>query len=181
MPRVLTRLGPAVALLGAALVGCTNDDHAKGKVEVTEVRAPELEKAIKGQKGKVVLVDCWATWCAPCVKTFPNLVQRHKKYADKGLVCMSVSMDKLGKQDSYDKDAVLKFLTDKKATFANFIVSEPEKDEEQLLKLLGDYSLIPYMALFDRNGRRIWGSDDLPKLTDAQIDKKIEELLADKP
>jgi hypothetical protein len=47
--------------------------------------------------------------------------------------------------------------------------------------LLGDFSAIPYMCLFDRSGRRVWASDTLPRLTDAQIDKKIETLLADKP
>jgi thiol-disulfide isomerase/thioredoxin len=181
MRRTCFYLLPAFALIGFALTGCARDEPAKGQVEVTEVRAPAFEKFIKEQKGKVVLVDCWATWCAPCVKKFPQLVERHKKYAEKGLVCVSVCMEKVSKPKEYDKEKVLEFLKEKKATFPNFIVADPDKDEEAFLKLLGDFSLIPYMALFDRNGRRIWASDELPRLTDEQLDKKIEALLADKP
>jgi len=181
MRRTCFRLTPAFALLGAVLVGCANDETPKGKVEVTEVRAQELEKALKDQKGKVVLVDCWATWCPPCVKSFPQLVDRHKKYAEKGLACVSLCVDKYGKEDDYDKEKVVTFLKDRRATMLNFIVAEPKKDEEPLLKLLGDFSTIPYMALFDRNGRRVWESDERPRLTEEQLNKKIEELLADKP
>jgi thiol-disulfide isomerase/thioredoxin len=179
MRRTIWLLLPAFGLLGA-LVGCSADEPAKG-VDVSEVRAADLEKAIKDQKGKVVVIDCWATWCAPCVKSFPHLVEMHKKYAEKGLVCMSLSMDKYGDEDAYKKEKVLKFLQEKKATFPNFIVAEPKKDEEALLKLLGDYSAIPYMVIFDRTGRRVWTSDEGPKIKDAELEKKIEELLAEKP
>jgi thiol-disulfide isomerase/thioredoxin len=195
MRRTISRLLPAFALCGAALVGCVNNEAGKGTTEgpgkdppvaspgvtVTEVRAPELVKAIKDQKGKVILIDCWALWCPPCVKGFPHLVERHKKYAAQGLVCMSVSMDKFSNPSAYSKEKVLTFLTEKGATFPNFVIAEPKLDEEALLKLLGDFSGIPYMTLFDRNGRRVWASDELPRLTDEQLDKKIETLLADKP
>ncbi|MBA4068074.1 MAG: hypothetical protein C0501_31100 [Isosphaera sp.] len=169
----------APVALAAVVLGCAADPPARG-VDAPEVRAADLEKAIKDQKGKVVLVDCWATWCAPCVKKFPQLVELHQKYADQGLVVVGVSMDKYGDADGYKKDKVLKFLADQKATFPNFIVAEPKKDEEPLLKLLGDYSAIPYMALYDRAGRRVWTTDDTPKLKDGELAKKIEEELAKK-
>jgi thiol-disulfide isomerase/thioredoxin len=127
-----------------------------------------------------VLIDCWATWCAPCVKKFPHLVELHKKYSEQGLVCMSLSLDKLGPEDSYKPEAVVKFLKDKGAEFPNYVIAEPKKDEEGLLKLLGEYSAIPYMAMYDRLGRRIWSSDE-KKLTDEQLNKLIEEKLSEKP
>jgi thiol-disulfide isomerase/thioredoxin len=168
-------------LLGLALTLATvrAEEPAKA-VTVTEVRAPDLEKAIKDQKGKVILIDCWATWCVPCVKKFPHLVELHKKYGSKGLACMSLSMDKFGNEDEYNKEKVLKFLKEKEAAFQNFVVTEPKKDEEPLLKLLGDFSAIPYMAMFDRSGRRVWSSDE-KKLSDEDLDKKIEALIAEKP
>jgi thiol-disulfide isomerase/thioredoxin len=179
MRRLAYLLVPGLVLLGTIL-GCARDEPVKG-VDVTEARAADFEKAVKDQKGKVVLVDCWATWCAPCVKNFPHLVGTHKKYAEKGLVCVSLNMDKYGDADAYSKDKVLKFLKDKGAAFPNFILTEPKKDEKEFETLLGDYYSIPYMVLFDRNGRRVWASDERPKLTDEQIDKKIEALLAEKP
>jgi thiol-disulfide isomerase/thioredoxin len=167
--------------LAAAIVGCGREDASKGDITVMEARAPEIEKAIKDQKGKVVLVDCWATWCPPCVKSFPHLVETQRKYADKGLVCISLCMDKFNDEDGYSKEKVLSFLKDKRASLANYIVSEPKQDGKELEKLLGDYLIIPYMVLFDRNGRRVWTSDERPRLGDPEIDKKIESLLADKP
>jgi thiol-disulfide isomerase/thioredoxin len=167
----------AAATVGAVLTGCAADE-VKG-VDVAEVRAADFEKALKDQKGKVVVIDCWATWCAPCVKKFPHLVEMHKKYADKGLVCMSLSLDKAGVDEAdYKKDKVLKFLKDKGAAFPNFIVVEPEKDEEAFKKLIGDYVGIPYMVIFDRTGKKVWTSDE--KLDAKQLEKFIEQELAKK-
>jgi len=166
-----------------AWAGCSRGlpPEEAGKIQVAEVQVAQLEKAIQDHKGKVILIDCWATWCVPCVKKFPKLVERHQKYASQGLVCMSVSMDKLGAAEQYSKEKVLKFLQEKRATFPNFILIQPDKEEEALVKLIGDCFLIPHLALFDRQGRRIWTSADGPELTDEQLDKKIEQLLAEKP
>jgi thiol-disulfide isomerase/thioredoxin len=180
MRRLLSGLIPAAAVLATALVGC-GGGAPEEPVSVTEVSAADFEKALKDHKGKVVLIDCWATWCAPCVKKFPHLVELHKKYADKGLVCVSLSMDKFGDIEDYKKEKVLDFLKDKKATFPNFIVSNPKKDEEPLGKLIGDFSLIPYMVMFDRAGKKVWTSDDNPKYTDEQLNTIIETELDKKP
>lgn len=178
MFRAISALVPSVCLLIGAVAGCA-DEPAKN-VTATEVSAKDLKKAVEDKKGKVVLIDCWATWCAPCVKKFPHLVELHKKYGEKGLVCMSLSMDKFGDEDAYKQEKVLSFLKDKGAVFPNYIVMEPKKDEEALLKFLGDFSAIPYMVMYDRSGKKVWSSDDM-KLTDEQLDKKIEEHLAEKP
>ena len=175
---MIRRILAVLALFTAGvLIGVAADEPAK-PVEVTEVRATELQKAFADQKGKVVLVDCWATWCAPCVKKFPHLVELHKTYADKGLVCVSLSMDKFGDEDDYKKEKVVKFLKDKGATFPNFIISEPKKDEEALLKILGDFQAIPYMVMYDRTGKKVWTSDE--KLDDEKLAKLIEAELAKK-
>jgi thiol-disulfide isomerase/thioredoxin len=148
------------------------------KITVEEVRGDVLAAAIAKHKDKVVVVDLWATWCTSCVKKFPHFVDLHKKYADKGLVCVSVSMDRLT-PTTYKKDAIVAFLNKKQAAFPNYIVLEPEDDEKSLGKLLTeDYRLIPLMVIFDKAGRRTWTSGDGPQLSDAELDKKIEELLA---
>jgi thiol-disulfide isomerase/thioredoxin len=172
MPRLLAGAAPLLVML-TVLVGCGNDEPAK-PVTVAEVSAAEFESALKAMKGNVVLVDCWATWCGPCVKKFPQLVELHKKFADKGLTCVSLSMDKFSDPDDYKKEKVLDFLKEKKATFPNFIVVNPKKDEEPLTKLIGDFSAIPYMVMFDRSGKKVWSSDENPKITNPQLEKLIE-------
>ena len=44
-------------------------------------------------KGKIVLVDFWATWCPPCRKSIPELIELQKKYQEEGLVVLGISMD----------------------------------------------------------------------------------------
>ena len=46
-------------------------------------------------KGKVVVVDFWATWCPPCRKEIPAYIEMQKKYADRGLVILGFSVDEL--------------------------------------------------------------------------------------
>lgn len=168
----------ACCVAAAAGVGMADDSTAKKAdanialaiADKTEV----LDAAVKKQKGKVVLIDFWATWCAPCVKKFPHLVELHRKYSGKGLVCMSVTLD-----DEEDKDKALMFLKDKGAAFPNFLLTATSKDEEK--KLEDRYGLrgsIPYMVAFNRNGERIWDSNT--KKTDAELDEFIEMELSRK-
>lgn len=57
-------------------------------------------------KGKVVLVDFWATWCGPCIAELPNVQETYKKYHDKGFEVLGISLDE-------DQDAFSKFLEEK--------------------------------------------------------------------
>lgn len=184
MRTVFARMGVFVAGVAAVVGGfvacgpCAEEKAAAKGVTVAEVKGDALDKAIKGHKDKVVVVDCWATWCVPCVKKFPHLVEMHKKYADKGLVCVSVSMDLLGAKDEYKKDKVHAFLKEKGAAFPNFIALDPDGDAKLEATLGEDFRLLPYMVIFDKAGRRVWDSSNGPELTDAQLEKKVEELLS---
>lgn len=168
----------------AAVVGagaCAQSPAAdKDAVTLEESRAEKLLAAIKAQKDKVVVVDFWATWCAPCVKKFPHLVELHKKHAAKGLVCVSVDMDRLG-GGKYDREQAFGFLKKQNATFPNFVMTDPEADDKALEAAFGeDFRLLPYLVMFDRGGRRVWDSANAPTgpdTTPAQVEAKVVELL----
>jgi thiol-disulfide isomerase/thioredoxin len=159
----------AVLTVCALAPGC---DPPKDPVEVREVNFDALAAAMKDQTGKVVLVDFWATWCGPCVKRFPHLVELDKKYAAKGLVCMGLSMD-----DAKQKKEVGRFLATHDAAFANFLLVEGGKDEDRIVERFGYNNAIPFMALFDKSGAKVWDSGHKP-LTDDGLDRLIETQLA---
>ena len=87
---VRNQFGLGAALLGA-LVGIGTQVQAAPTVQ--EVTPQGLKSAIAKNKGKVVIVNFWATWCGPCVEELPALSKLAKANAPKGAVLLLVSAD----------------------------------------------------------------------------------------
>ncbi|MCE9560497.1 MAG: TlpA family protein disulfide reductase [Planctomycetes bacterium] len=115
-----------------------------------------VEQAINAAKGKVVLVDCWATWCPPCVASFPKLVEKHEKYANKGLAVISVSMDR-----PTEGAKVIAFLQKHNATFTNLLLKMDEAAQVGLQEKFDYMNAIPHAVLFNKNGQRVWSGHPL--------------------
>src|SRR5205823_1339857 len=96
------------------------------KIELKVIKHADLVKAIEAHKGKVVLVDFWATWCPPCVAKFPKVVHLHEQFQAKGLVCISASFNELPQ-----KEKALKFLNDKKAFLENYLIEDTENSQNE--------------------------------------------------
>lgn len=111
-------------------------------------------------KGKVVLVDFWASWCAPCRATNPNLVRLHNKYNDKGFVILSVSEDK-------GKPEWLSAIQTDNLTWNTHIL-----DNNKAIAFRYGVSSIPYKLLIDKEGR-IASS----KISGNKLENRIKELL----
>jgi peroxiredoxin len=89
--------------------------------------------------GRVVVLNFWATWCAPCVEEMPSLVQLQQRFKDRGVTVLGVSVD-------VDGDAYHKFLKDYKIDFLT--VRDPD---QKTSNLFGSFKW-PETYIIDRNG-----------------------------
>jgi thiol-disulfide isomerase/thioredoxin len=78
------------------------------EIGLTDVRGVRVDAA--SLKGKVVIVDFWASWCGPCKEEMPVLERLYKKYKSRGLVVVGVSVDQeLGNMKSFLKQVPVSF------------------------------------------------------------------------
>ena len=95
------RLLLAIVLLIVLIAGCTEKGSQGGSVapNFTLQDMSGKKVTLSDYKGKVVLLEFWATWCPPCRMAIPGLEKLHKAYKEKGLVLLAVSMDQGGWDD----------------------------------------------------------------------------------
>ena len=119
-------------------------------------------------KGKVVLIDFWATWCSPCRESIPHLVQLYKNYQKNGLELIGMNVDK------GDLNAVLNFVKSMDIPYPIAITPDAVMKDFGVLGL-------PTTILIDKEGKvrdKITGfNSEIAK----QMVAKIEDLTAEKP
>lgn len=120
-----------------------------GEVTVKIANIQEFEKAIAAHKGKVVVVDVWGLFCAPCKAKFPSVVKMYKDYAKEGLVVISLSLD----EPDQEKE-VLAFLKKHDADFPNFILKDTEENKDAWDKRF-PFMSPPVMHIFGRDGKLV--------------------------
>jgi thiol-disulfide isomerase/thioredoxin len=148
-----------------------------GEVQLKTIKYADLVKAVRDQRGKVVVVDLWGDFCLPCKREFPRLVELHQMYASKGLVCISVALDAPADPNvPTPPPGVLKFLLAKKATFANYWLHDEGAVWTDRFGIQG----VPAVFVFDRQGRRAakFTQDDGKNFDYTDVRKVVEKLLA---
>ncbi len=136
-----------------------------------EVDAKGLAREIAKEKGRVVLVNFWATWCVPCREEFPDLVRLEKKYRDRGLSIVGVSTD-LAK----DLPAVEKFLAATKPDFRNYRKSSGGDDQDFIESVDPKWGgELPFSVLYGRDGKKT--SVLSGKQSPADFEKAVAKLL----
>lgn len=99
--------------------------------------------SVANYKGKVVLIDFWATWCGPCVAEFPNVLKTYEKYHPKGFEMIGISLDQ-------DEKALKTFIKERGVTWQQFFDGKGWGN-----KLAGKYGVnsIPATYLLDGEGK----------------------------
>jgi cytochrome c biogenesis protein CcmG/thiol:disulfide interchange protein DsbE len=127
-------------------------------------RASDLD--LSAYRGKVVYVDFWASWCAPCRESFPWLDGLVREYASKNLVVIGVNVDK-------DRDRAERFLNETPADFP--IVYDPHGDLAAAYKVAG----MPSAILIDRAGHVRFQHAGFSTKQKGLYEEQLQTLLAE--
>jgi len=118
-------------------------------------------------RGKVVIVDFWATWCGPCVMSIPELVDLQEKYKAKGLVVLGISVD----DDKVSKEELLAFKEKMRIVYP--ILRANNKVFEDYFGRTRGFS-IPTLFVIDREGKV---RDRFVGFKPGAVEKSIQSLL----
>jgi thiol-disulfide isomerase/thioredoxin len=164
--KLLRAAAVALALAGTAVVGSAQVHP--GDAFPALAKAGLTGGTLPDTAGKVVLVDFWASWCAPCKASFPAYSQLNDAYAGKGLAVVAVSVDT-------SPDAFAAFVARMKPSFATL------NDSGQ--KLVGEVQVptMPTCYLVDRSGKvRSMHAGYHGGQTERDLRREIEALLAER-
>jgi thiol-disulfide isomerase/thioredoxin len=117
---------------------------------LTEVDEAGYARLVESHKGKVVLVNFWATWCPPCLAELPDLVKLEQRLKAKGFQLVYVSAD-----DPDENATAHKLLTSKGVASRSYLKAA-KNDEKFINAIDAKWSgAVPALFLYDRQGRKV--------------------------
>lgn len=157
-PLVMQKMKEIEAATGPLAIGSVAPDMEYDNPEGKKMKLSDL-------RGKVVLIDFWASWCRPCRNENPNVVKLYQKYQAKGFDIYSVSLDR-------DKTSWINAIKSDNLTWENH-VSDLKYWSSAGAKQY-NVSSIPSTFLLDREGRII-----AKNLRGAALEQKLQEILGE--
>ena len=141
----------------------------KAAVErIYAVRLPDLKGAmqpVEQWRGQVLVVNFWATWCAPCREEIPGFVRLQERYGSRGLLFVGIALDQ--------PDQVAEFAREFQINYPLLIGG---LESMELLRGVGNRSgLLPYTVVIDRGGRVV--SREPGGLKEPRLEGLIQPLL----
>jgi thiol-disulfide isomerase/thioredoxin len=114
-------------------------------------------------KGKVVMIDFWATWCPPCRAMIPGMVELQEEYLDKGFMIVGISLDEKG------PGVVREFNKEFKVNYTSLL------GDEAVVRTFGGIRVIPTSFIINREGRIV--STHVGYVTKEKLESEIKPLL----
>jgi thiol-disulfide isomerase/thioredoxin len=162
MKKVFLLVIPIFLLISCS--GARKTNNSANNINFTLNQFGGGKVSLAEQKGKVVLVDFWATWCGPCRAAIPHLVGMYNKYKDQELVVLGISLDQ-------EKDALPKFIKDYNITYPILY------GEEQVTKAY-EVQSIPTLVVFDKKGKIAFREVGFSDENISTLEQKIKDALA---
>jgi peroxiredoxin len=131
----------------AAMAKLAADDEDRQHADFTLTDLQGRNWTLQSLRGKVVLVNFWATWCGPCRKEMPDLDVVYKRFKDQGLVLLAISDEEVAK--------VKPFLAENKVSYP--ILLDPGRKVNDLFHIEG----IPRSFVYDRKGKLVVQAIDM--------------------
>ena len=123
------------------------DDQLRQKADFTLTDLQGKTWTLSELRGKVVLVNFWATWCPPCRKEMPDLEALYNRFKDQGLVILAISDEEVGK--------VQPFIAERKITYP--VMLDQGRKVNELFEVEG----IPKSFVYNREGKLVAQSIDM--------------------
>jgi len=119
-------------------------------IEIKSIAQNEIDNLIENRKGKLLLINIWATWCIPCREEFPDLVELSQNYQNE-LDVVAISVD--FKEDIENK--IIPFLKKNKVEFPVYI--NGFKKDDQLINYFSEVwnGAIPATFIYDKKGKQV--------------------------
>ena len=140
---------------------------AEPLARINEISYPKM---IAAQRGKVVLVDFWATWCVPCRKELPELVKLEARLKSKGLVLIPISAD-----EPENEAGAREFLTKAGVKTQGYL--KAPKDDDAFIRAIDPKwgGELPALVLYDKTGRKvqIWKGETAVAAIEAAVNKLL--------
>ena len=131
----------------AAIAKLEADDQGRQRADFTLTDLQGKSWTLSELRGRVVLVNFWATWCQPCRKEMPDLEDLYNRFKGEGLVVLGISDD--------DAAKVRPFIAEHAVTYP--ILLDPDRKVNDLFKVEG----IPKTFIYDRSGKLVAQSIDM--------------------
>ena len=131
----------------AALAKLDADDQSRQRADFTLTDLQGKAWTLQALRGKVVLVNFWATWCDPCRREMPDLETLYRRFKNQGLVVVAISDDDAGK--------VKQLIVERKFTYP--VLLDPGRKVTDLFRVEG----IPKSFVYDRDGKLVAQAIDM--------------------